>query len=177
MLKLLIVVAAIASAESLEPWIVSYKHSTETGKDIVEVQTRVGGGVILSLEDHPNTMPVPRRTVVYLNAEETTELARVLLGRVSSRRGGKSFSELGEEAARETSKQLCAEGRVPPSIFLMECQAFLDIGKTREQLEAGIRIYERISADVDTEPADAEYVNGRIRRMRSALQNLKEPAR
>lgn len=106
-MKLLLALVVAASAA---PWTVSHKRILKQGGDSITVETHADGGVRLSVEDHPNALPAPRRVVVFLTAHEALELARLIVTIVPPD-AEKTFDELAEESARKTDAEFCVKAK------------------------------------------------------------------
>ena len=109
-MKLLLALAVAASATSAASWTVSHSLKTKEGGDLITVEIAPDGRVTLTVEDHPNTMPVPRKIVVYLSALEALNLARIIATGIPPD-ADKSFDELAEESARKTDAEFCAKAK------------------------------------------------------------------
>lgn len=107
-MKLLLALAVAASAA---PWVVSYERKTKDGGDIVTLKAGKDGGVVLSLEDHPNVQPAPRKVTVFLSAHEALELSRIIATVLVPPDADKSFDELADESARKTDAEFCARAK------------------------------------------------------------------
>lgn len=102
-LAALALAGSIASAAS---WVVNHKLTTKEGGDFVTVGTHRDGGIVLTVEDHPNVIPAPRTVVVFLSAHEALKLAEIIVKAIPPD-ALKSFDELAEESARKTDAEFC----------------------------------------------------------------------
>lgn len=96
---LTLVAVILTGTVAASPWVVGYTRILKDGTTL-SVDGHTDGKIRLTIEEHTNTLPAPKKVAIDLTAYESQELARILLA--ASNDGEKSFDELSEEAARAT---------------------------------------------------------------------------
>ena len=102
--RLSLLALLIAGTAAASSWVVGYTRILKDGTTL-SIDGHRDGKVRLTLEDHANTLPAPKKIAVDLTAHEAQELARILMA--TSNDGEKSFEELAEESARKTDAHFC----------------------------------------------------------------------